>query len=580
MEENEKIKIPKVYIKKVEFNNEENAPLELKHDDIVVFVGPNNVGKSRTLKDLRNDIIKDFSNNNVNKVIIKNVEYEEENFNSENMKAYFSRNFPQTEIGRYSVNIGYRGQIYTYGDYEFGEISNRGGFFYKTLFSFLSTEERLNMTAPIYLANIQQNKVSFNIMKKLEKDEKAIKSLNRVLNSCFGKGVDIAEIEYQDSLYKVYKFGEADEINEIIKSNTRNAISKLETLEDLSEQGDGIRSAVAILSSLIAEEHSIYFMDEPETFLHPPQARVLGNNIVELSEGKQCFISTHNIDLIKGILEKKSNRVKIVKIDRDGDKNKIDQLKSESIEKISDDKNLKYSNILDGLFYKQVVLCENESDCKFYAAVLENVCQTTYQNTLFCGVGGKSQFKMVGPLLKDAKINYIVIADLDLIDDKERLKGLVDSIEENKYDEIKNNHLDFLTLFESEKEITKRKQLEIKKEILDIFDASKSDEYMSEANAKKIKSLLKNVNSLSLLKEEGSKSVPEGDCKNKYKKILKTLESLNVYLVECGEIENFVPQIKGHGPKWVEEVFKKYPNMEEQEYNDVKDFIRKVFHIS
>ncbi len=577
MEENEKIKTPKVYIKKVEFNNEENEPLELKPDDIVVFVGPNNVGKSRILKDLRNDIIKEPMSN---KVIIKNVEYEEENFNRENMEAYCEKNLSKNETGQYNLNIGNRGQYYTYAGYDFNEFSNRRESFYKMFFSFLSTEERLNMTAPIYLANIQQNKVSFNIMRKLEKDENAIKRLNKVLNSCFGKGVDITETEYQNSLYKVYKFGEEDEINEIIKSNTRNAISKLETLEDLSEQGDGIRSAVAILSSLIAEEHSIYFMDEPETFLHPPQARVLGNNIVELSEGKQCFISTHNIDLIKGILEKKSNRVKIVKIDRDGDKNKIDQLKSESIEKISDDKNLKYSNILDGLFYKQVVLCENESDCKFYAAVLENVCQTTYQNTLFCGVGGKSQFKMVGPLLKDAKINYIVIADLDLIDDKERLKGLVDSIEENKYDEIKNDHSDFLTLFESEKEITKRKQLEIKKEILEIFDASKSDEYMSEANAKKIKSLLKNVNSLSLLKEEGSKSVPEGDCKNKYKKILKTLESLNVYLVECGEIENFVPQIKGHGPKWVEEVFKKYPNMEEQEYNDVKDFIRKVFHIS
>ena len=577
MEENEKIKTPKVYIKKVEFNNEENEPLELKPDDIVVFVGPNNVGKSRILKDLRNDIIKEPMSN---KVIIKNVEYEEENFNRENMEAYCEKNLSKNETGQYNLNIGNRGQYYTYAGYDFNEFSNRRESFYKMFFSFLSTEERLNMTAPIYLANIQQNKVSFNIMRKLEKDENAIKRLNKVLNSCFGKGVDITETEYQNSLYKVYKFGEEDEINEIIKSNTRNAISKLETLEDLSEQGDGIRSAVAILSSLIAEEHSIYFMDEPETFLHPPQARVLGNNIVELSEGKQCFISTHNIDLIKGILEKKSNRVKIVKIDRNGDKNKIDQLRSESIEKISDDKNLKYSNILDGLFYKQVVLCENESDCKFYAAVLENVCQTTYQNTLFCGVGGKSQFKMVGPLLKDAKINYIVIADLDLIDDKERLKGLVDSIEENKYDEIKNDHSDFLTLFESEKEITKRKQLEIKKEILEIFDASKSDEYMSEANAKKIKSLLKNVNSLSLLKEEGSKSVPEGDCKNKYKKILETLESLNVYLVECGEIENFIPQIKGHGPKWVEEVFKKYPNMEEQEYNDVKDFIRKVFHIS
>ena len=38
---------------------------------------------------------------------------------------------------------------------------------------------------------------------------------------------------------------------------------------------------------------------------------------------------------------------------------------------------------------------------------------------------------------------------------------------------------------------TPKQTANLKKEILDIFDASKSDEYMSEANAKKIKSLQK-----------------------------------------------------------------------------------------
>lgn len=63
-------------------------------------------------------------------------------------------------------------------------------------------------------------------------------------------------------------------------------------------------------------EHSLFLIDEPETFLHPPQARVLGKNIVRLSEGKQLFISTHNIDFIRGVLEEASSRVKIIKIDR------------------------------------------------------------------------------------------------------------------------------------------------------------------------------------------------------------------------------------------------------------------------
>ena len=144
-------------------------------------------------------------------------------------------------------------------------------------------------------------------------------------------------------------------------------------MEDLHNQGDGIRSAVAFLSSLIVNEHSLFLMDEPETFLHPPQARALGKNIVELSKDKQCFISTHNIDFIKGVLEADSSRVKIIKIDRVESINEFNLVDNASIDEISTDKNLKYTDILDGLFYNRLILCENESDCKFYSAILETL---------------------------------------------------------------------------------------------------------------------------------------------------------------------------------------------------------------
>ncbi len=42
-------------------------------------------------------------------------------------------------------------------------------------------------------------------------------------------------------------------------------------MEDLHNQGDGIRNAVAVLASLIVNEHS-FLIDEPET-LHPPQGK-------------------------------------------------------------------------------------------------------------------------------------------------------------------------------------------------------------------------------------------------------------------------------------------------------------------
>lgn len=40
------------YINSIEFNN--GQTIELKKNDIVIFVGPNNAGKSQSLKDINN----------------------------------------------------------------------------------------------------------------------------------------------------------------------------------------------------------------------------------------------------------------------------------------------------------------------------------------------------------------------------------------------------------------------------------------------------------------------------------------------------------------------------------------------
>lgn len=104
---------------------------------------------------------------------------------------------------------------------------------------------------------------------------------------------------------------------------------------------------------------------------------------------------------------------------------------------------MKFTNILNGLFYQQVVLCENESDCKFYSAILEHEDITIYQNTLFCAVGGKEQFKKIVPLLKELNIEYKIIADIDLINNIDSLKQLLNSAIPDCYKEIAEQHREF-----------------------------------------------------------------------------------------------------------------------------------------
>ena len=558
---------PSVVIKKIKFND--NTEIELNNDDIVVFVGANNVGKSRVLKDIKNDILESSSK----KVIVDEIEYQDTNFEEINMRNYFKNNF---ELGPNGYDIAVDvNHTHNYNEHNFQNVKSGDKHFYKVLFSFLSTESRLNMTAPISYSFIN-DKLRFNVMRKLERDKKNITTLNDIVFSCFGKKIDISEGTWQNAVYKLYKFGTKDEIDKSVSADTREARCLLESLENLNDQGDGIRSAVAILASLITTTHSLYLIDEPETFLHPPQARILGRNIVDLSQNKQCFISTHNIDLLRGMLEKDYARIKIIKINRTDNVNEFYVLDNDSIKVVSDDKNLKYSNILNGLFYNTVVLCENESDCKFYSALLEKIDNDCYQNTLFCAVGGKDQFKIIIPLLNKLKINFLVIADLDLINNRDKLKDLINSIETNKYNQISSIHNDFLNLFESKTDDQVKKQSEIKEEILSFITDTP---YMSDETASKIRQVLKNISHLKLLKNCGKSCLPAGECVQKYNQIINFLNKSNIFVVECGEIERFITEIDGHGSLWVEEVFKKYPTLDEPEYSNAKDFIKKVFKI-
>lgn len=560
--------IPSIFIESIEFSD--GNTIEFNSDDIVLLVGANNVGKSRTLKDLQQDLI-DYR---TPKILVKNINYQAEGFSAEIVKSFFERNFSKDSDNNYSVAID-NNHTYCFDKYCFENIDQNFRDFYKCLFSYLSTENRLNITKPIKF-NMSVDRGCLNILSKLEESTDAISILNNFLAFAFKKSIDVYQYYENDSIVKEYKIGDNRIIYDAINSNGREEKKIIKDLEGLCNQGDGIRSAVAILSSLIVNEHSLFLVDEPETFLHPPQAKLIAKNIVNLSNDKQCFIATHNIDFIKGIVEENSSRVKIIKIDRKGNKNYFNLINNDSITEIANDKNLKYTNLLDGLFYNRLVLCENESDCKFYSAILENLDPINYQNTLFCAVGGKEQFKKIIPLLRELSIQYFVIADIDLIDNKDSLKQLLNSCEIDCYENIRQKHEEFLRKFIEKTNDQVKTQEEIKREINNVFN---QDKYLSTSAVKKIRDILKTVSCFKLLKKGGKNILPQGECISLFNDIKKYLNEHNIFILECGEVERFVPDVSGHGNEWVERTFDKYSDIGNSVYNEAKSFITAVFRI-
>ncbi len=565
----ESVQYPAIVVKSIRFKN--GQKIEFNDNDIILLVGANNVGKSRTIKDLREDLI----NYGGNKVLIDEVDYQTSGFSSKQLEAYFEKNVSKDNDGNYYVPVD-ETSSYGFSVDDFKNYADNIKSFYMALFSLLTTENRLNLTRPISF-NSTIHKSCLNIMKKLEENSEAILLLNQMLTIAFEKSIEVFPYYENDNMVKEYRIGKSEDINNAINANKRDSLNKLRKEEKLQDQGDGIRSVIAVLASLIINEHSLFLIDEPESFLHPPQAKLIGKNIVELSKDKQCFIATHNLDFIKGVVETDSSRVKIIKIDRIENTNTFSLIKNESISNIANDRNLKYTNILDGLFYSQLVLCENESDCKFYSALLENLDAIKYQNTLFCAVGGKHHFKKVIPLLKQLHIQYTVIGDIDIINNKDNLKQLLDSIENNSYETIRETHADFLTEFVENTNHQVKTQDEIKREINSIFT---TDRYMTDNTAEKIRQIIKNISPFKLLKNSGKSALPQGDCFRLYNEIKVYLNDRNIYFTECGEIERFIPDIGGHGNEWLEKVFEQYKDINDSVYDEARKFVKFVFDIA
>src|SRR6185437_9656623 len=63
---------------------------------------------------------------------------------------------------------------------------------------------------------------------------------------------------------------------------TREYLEEINALPHWGEQGDGMKSFLGIALALFTADYPIILIDEPEAFLHPPQAYLLGRVLAQL----------------------------------------------------------------------------------------------------------------------------------------------------------------------------------------------------------------------------------------------------------------------------------------------------------
>ena len=256
---------------------------------------------------------------------------------------------------------------------------------------------------------------------------------------------------------------------------------------------------------------SVTILDEPEAFLHPAQARALGRYLGQevAQKERQLITATHDRDFVLGLLDSQAP-LTILRINREGDTNTFTSIDSEVIADIWSKPALRYSNLLQGLFHRTVVLCEGDADCQRYAAVADFVGNTVAVSTeeiLFVPGGGKDQLPSSLEALQALEVSAFTITDFDSLLKPDFIKAVLDA-----------------------KQISDAELLEkirnLKKVL--VHDDKKAD-----------------------AKNYGLAGVPNGSAAKMARNIVDRLREYKVLIVPTGELESFDREIGGHGPSWV-----------------------------
>jgi len=410
-----------------------------------VIVGPNNSGKSRILKDIC-ELVENYPPN-INTVLIKNIEYRFPNSIKNFIDFYNIKPFRELHgnysIYTYSSNLTKKRSIeipsdiwnkYCSGDFK---ISPNGdnikiNFFEPFFITLLRTEDRLNMVnRRILHSDPQSNGMETSKLLELlyDKGSNIEKMLSDKTIESFG--IDI-KLDFTVPCILQFKIGDKDRFSSM-PPDPRDSKAILSKFENLDDQGDGIKSYVAIVATILLKAKPILMIDEPEAFLYPAQARRLGELIAIYSvKDHQSFIVTHSSDLLRGIINNVQEDIKIIRVDRICNSNKITYLYPADLEKIYKDPLLNSSRVLDALFYKGVIIVEGDSDSLFYQNISRKIGVS--EDIHYVHAQNKQTIGRIISAYQKLEIRFSAIVDFDILRNFNEFQSLLEEATASRHD--------------------------------------------------------------------------------------------------------------------------------------------------
>lgn len=226
---------------------------------------------------------------------------------------------------------------------------------------------------------------------------------------------------------------------------------------------------------------------------------------------------------------------------------------AEDLEEISTDPLLSSARVLDGLFYRGVVIAESDSDAAIYRRILEDMDGTG--SVHFLNAYGKSAtIKMTAPY-RTMGIGHAVIVDFDILRDETEYRRLIEALG-GEWESFKGDYQLLLSEIELSDEPDNRlyaARMAVQ-EVVTILESGLPARERLDALPRHLRNVRDKASTWSALKRLGREGLSQ-TAKSIFDRLEKGSAAIGLFIVPCGERESWLPGIvdyTGNKSFWTE----------------------------
>lgn len=526
----------------------QGSPLELGH--LSVLVGPNNCGKSQTLRDIR-EFCTSGSTSRLKILTDIDVELPSE----AEFRHHVQIGPDQHSVGNVKIT-GVSCDLQKRHDFSAGEqwlaeryasLSNpqsRGHLLQHTgtfLIAHLDAEGRFRLAAPSETYDTRSEVPSNAMQAFFSERGHALDELRKAFLDAFGMDIALDWAAMKRLYLKVGEdFGVIPETLEELDRLLRNS-------PELAQQGDGYKSFAGVAIAMLTFSNRVLLLDEPDAFLHPTQARVLGRWIASQSASRpsQVVVTSHSADFLWGIVSANSGAT-VIRLNRNGDRTSYHAVPAATTSGLVQSPLLSSQPVLDSLFHRGVVVCEGDPDRAVYQSVSHGFLRSDGgEEVLFVHSNGKDAAKTPIELFRVAGIRACAIVDFDVLNSEKGMGDLIQALTGNPADQ---RLLDLrMKLGEVIESLTDEQLLIALQKAVTSWSANEHADFRRAR--KSLERIAKSSSKWSAVKARGT-AFFESEHQTDLEELLSALSKIGLFVVPVGELESWMQLESSKGQRW------------------------------